>query len=250
MITKMKEPSPPPPGWGRDLLTQFLDTARRNQFATFANKNSEVNDLISLDVMFTKLGADPVKPKLFAPMSFLLRAHSAYRAADGAVCAGQIYEAQALLRNCLEHAAYAHYVADEPTRYERWLNRHESVDIKKSLRTEFMLTKIIGVLAVASEELGSTFSKLYEQTIDYGAHPNERGVSLNSELVMKEGNERHFSAIFLQGNGPALDLGLKNAAQVGLLVLSIAALIDPARVQRLGIDQNLAEMLRRFSALS
>lgn len=246
----MNEPSPPPPGWGQDLFTQFLDTARRNQFATFVNKNSEVNDLIFLDVMLTKLRADPVKPNLFAPMSFLLRAHSAYRAAVGAVCAGQIYEAQALLRNCLEHAAYAHYVADDPTRYERWLNRHESANTKKSVRIEFMLKKIVDVLTVASEELGSIFSKLYDHTIDYGAHPNERGVSLNSELVMKEGNERHFSAIFLHGNGPALDLGLKNAAQVGLLVLSVAALIDPARVQRLSIDQDLAKMLRRFSGLS
>ena len=82
----MNEPLPPPPGWGQDLLTQFLDTARRNQFATFANKNVAMNDLISLDSMFTKLVTDPVTAKLFAPMSFFLRAHSAYRAAVGAVC--------------------------------------------------------------------------------------------------------------------------------------------------------------------
>ena len=242
----MNEPLPPPPGWGQDLLTQFLDTARRNQFATFANKNVAMNDLISLDSMFTKLVADPVTAKLFAPMSFFLRAHSAYRAAVGAVCSGQFYEAQALLRSCLEHAAYAHYVADEPTRYEVWLNRHESMDTKKSVRTEFLLKKIIEVLTVSSEDLGYIFSKLYEHTIDYGAHPNERGVSLSSEVVITDGGEKRFSAIYLQRDGLALDLGLKNAAQVGLWALSVAALIDPARVQRLGIDQGLAEMRRRY----
>ena len=242
----MNEPLPPPPGWGQDLLTQFLDTARRNQFATFANKNVAMNDLISLDSMFTKLVTDPVTAKLFAPMSFFLRSHSAYRAAVGAVCSGQIYEAQALLRSCLEHAAYAHYVADEPPRYEVWLNRHESMDTKKSVRTEFLLKKIVEVLTVSSEDLGSIFWKLYEHTIDYGAHPNERGVSLNSELMMTDGGEKRFSAIYLQRDGLALDLGLKNAAQVCLWALSVAALIDPARVQRHGIDQGLAEMRRRY----
>lgn len=242
----MNEPLPPPPGWGQDLLTQFLDTARRNQFATFANKNVAMNDLISLDSMFTKLVTDPVTAKLFGPMSFFLRSHSAYRAAVGAVCSGQIYEAQALLRSCLEHAAYAHYVADEPPRYEVWLNRHESLDTKKSVRTEFLLKKIVEVLTVSSEDLGSIFSKLYEHTIDYGAHPNERGVSLNSELMMTDGGEKRFSAVYLQRDGLALDLGLKNAAQVGLWALSVAALIDPARVQRHGIDQGLAEMRRRY----
>jgi hypothetical protein len=114
------------------------------------------------------------------------------------------------------------------------------------VRTEFLLKKIVEVLTVSSEDLGSIFSKLYEHTIDYGAHPNERGVSLNSELMMTDGGEKRFSAIYLQRDGLALDLGLKNAAQVGLWALSVAALIDPARVQRHGIDQGLAEMRRRY----
>ena len=238
----MNESVPPPPGWG-----QFLDSVRRNQFATFANKKLEMKDLIALDSMFTKLVTDPVTAKLFAPMSFFPRAHSAYRAAVGAVCSGQFYEAQALLRSCLEHAAYAHYVADEPTRYEVWLNRHEGMDTKKSVQTEFRWKKIICVLTTKSEEIGSLFSKFYEQTIDYGAHPNERGFSLNSEVAITDTGEKRFSTVYLQPDGLALDLGLKNAAQVGLLVLSAAALIDPARMQQRGIDLDLAEMLRRFS---
>jgi hypothetical protein len=243
----MNESVPPPPGWGQDSLTQFLDSVRRNQFATFANKKLEMKDLIFIDVMFTKLEEGQVTEKFFAPMTFLHRAHSAYRAAVGAVCSGQIYEAQALLRSCLEHAAYAFHIADEPARYEVWLNRHEGMDTKKSVQTEFMWKKIIGALTAKSEEIGSLFSRFYEQTIDYGAHPNERGFSLNSEVAITDGGEKRFSTVYLQSDGLALDLGLKSAAQVGLLVLSAAALIDPARMQQLGIDLDLAEMLRRFS---
>jgi len=117
-----------PDGWGRDPLTEYLDAFRANQLATFANKRSAIVDLTTIDKMFRTLIDGAMNPKPFLPMSFLQRAHSAFLAAAGAVMAGQIYEAQALLRVCLEQGAYAFYIGlyrgrsravgtvDEPTR--------------------------------------------------------------------------------------------------------------------------------------
>lgn len=72
---------PTPPGWGNDPLTRYLDDARGNQFATFANKRSEVIDLIAIDGMFRMLLEGAVNPRPFVPMGFLLRAHSTYLSA-------------------------------------------------------------------------------------------------------------------------------------------------------------------------
>ena len=64
-----------PTGWGKDPLTQYIDNSHGNQWATFANKRSEVIDLITIDGMFRRLVGDSVNPtpvpagKLFASLT-------------------------------------------------------------------------------------------------------------------------------------------------------------------------------------
>ena len=115
-----------PPGWGTDPLTQYLDDARGNQFATFDNKRRAVADLIAIDRLLLKLLHSAVNPDPKIPMFFLQRAHAAYRAATSAVMAGQLYEAQALLRLCLEHAGYGHFIGGDVKKWERWRCRTDS----------------------------------------------------------------------------------------------------------------------------
>ena len=237
---------PTPPGWGNDPLTRYLDDARGNQFATFANKRSEVIDLIAIDGMFRKLLDGALNPRPFVPMTFLLRAHSAYLSAVGAVMAGQAYEAQALLRVCLEQGAYAHYIGDDKTRYELWMNRHDSPAAMKAVRDEFTHGKVSRQITDADAKLGGIYKTLYDRTIDYGAHPNEMGTSLSSKTVDMEDGGKQFLTIYLHGEGLLLDYGLKSAAQVGLWVLRIAQAIYPARVQAVGIQYQLADMFKRF----
>ncbi len=237
---------PPPPGWGNDPLTRYLDDARGNQFATFANKRSEVIDLIDIDGMFRKLLDGAMNPRPFVPMTFLLRAHSAYLSAVSAVMAGQVYEAQALLRVCLEQGAYAHYIGDDKVRYELWMSRHDGRAAMKAVRDEFTHGKISHHITDADAKLGGIYKTLYDRTIDYGAHPNEMGTSLSSKTVDIEDGGKQFLTIYLHGEGLLLDCGLKATAQVGLWVLRIAQTIYPARVQAVGIQYQLADMLKRF----
>src|SRR3546814_4109186 len=125
-----------PLGWGTDTLTDYLEAYRANQFATFANKASAMGYLIKIDGMFDRFrGA--INPRPFYPMGFLLRAHAAFRAGVGAIMAGQLFESQALLRLCLEHAAYGSYIGVDEGRMERWLRREESDDKRQALRKEF-----------------------------------------------------------------------------------------------------------------
>lgn len=152
--------SPSPDGWGQDPLTQYLDDARGNQFATFANKRSEVIDLIAIDGMFRKLLEDAVNPRPLLPMGFLLRAHSAYLAAAGACMAGQLYELQPLLRAGLEQAGYGHFIGNDQARWERWMNRHDNDDTLKAVRREFTHRAVAEHLRSADASLGSIYTRL------------------------------------------------------------------------------------------
>lgn len=235
-----------PTGWGQDPFTRYLDTCRANQLATFANKRSAVIDLTTIDGMFRKLIDGAVNPKPFLPMGFLGRAHSAFLAAAGAVMAGQVYEAQAQLRVCLEQGAYAHYIGDDQARWERWMNRHDSPAAKQAVRDEFTHGNICRHIKAAAPELGGIYSELYDRVIDYGAHPNERGSSLSSMMEETEDGGRRFSTICLHGDGLQMDVGLKTTAQTGLWVLGIAQELYPLRVQATGVKYELEVILKRF----
>ncbi|NQW13916.1 MAG: hypothetical protein HQ479_06625 [Rhodobacter sp.] len=182
-----------PPGWRKDHVTRYLDTCRGNQLATFANKRSQVIDLISIDGMFRKLVDGAIDPKPLLPMVFLLRAHSAFLNAVGAVMAGQLHEAQALLRVSLEQAGYGHFIGDDQERWERWMNRHEprTRSQQDKWRKEFSNGTIARHLTSADPTLGGIYTELYNRTIDYGGHPNERGMSMSTDIVdLPDGGEQ------------------------------------------------------------
>ncbi len=168
-------PTTPPPGWALDTLSTYLDEFRGNQWATFHNKRPEVRDLIAIDALFDRLlnGAKDPDPQM--PMTFLLRAHAAYRAAVGLVMGGQLYEAQALLRLCLEHASYGFFIGGDTARWTRWMKRNDDEKSRKVVREEFTAGAIRRAIKKADAKIGGHFEFLYERLIDFGAHPNEQG---------------------------------------------------------------------------
>lgn len=243
MIGKKQKPAPE--GWGDDTLTSYLEDYRNNQFATFVGKEAEVGDLTAIDGMLTKLLLNARDPKPFVPMTFLLRSHSAYRAAAGAVMAGQLFEAQALLRLCLEHAAYGHYIGGDNAMWERWMRRHDSDDHRKAVRNEFAGAKVEKKLEAADPSIAKAYKTLYERLIDFGAHPNEKGFSMSSN-IRRENGDVHIEAIYLHSDGLPLDLALKTTAQVGIAVLRIGQILYPSRFKDFGLDTDLDGIKKRY----
>ncbi len=235
-----------PVGWGRDPVTTYLDGVRSNQFATFANKQSAFADLIEIDGMFRRLLDGAMNPKPLLPASFLLRSHSAYLAALSAVASGQLYEAQSLLRGSLEQAGYGCFIGNNQERWELWMNRHDSPDSLKSVRREFTHGKIVQHLTSADVSIAEIYAKLYDWTIDYGAHPNERGASMSSAIRDLPDGAKQIQAIYLYDDGLLMDFCLRETAQVGLCDLRIACLIYPARTKAVGIEYQLQEICKRY----
>ncbi|MDF1600263.1 hypothetical protein PZ895_10860 [Mesorhizobium sp. YIM 152430] len=238
--TVVRTLKPPPPGWGGDHLTQYLDTYRHNQFATFHN-HPTVKKIVRLDDMFFRILDRSINPRPMLPMTFMLRAHSAWRAAAGAAMAGQVYETNATLRASIEISAYGVYIGDNVPLYELWMGRHDTATGKEKVRNEFRPRKIVRHLETMSKPIAADYEALYEETIDQGAHPNERGFSFS--MKMKEGEDRkEIEQVYLHEGGLQLDLGLENVVRVGMWTLHLFRLVYPAKFELLGISAELSEL--------
>ena len=237
---------PHPHGWGQDPLTKYLDDCRNNQFATFANKRSELADLKSIDGMFRKLLVGAVDVRPFLPASFLLRAHSAFLAATGSVMAGQLNEAQTQLRLCIEQGAYAFFIGDDSARWERWMRRNDSPVATKAVRKEFQHVAVAKHITDAAPKLGQIYETLYNGFIDYGAHPNQMGASMSTTLEETENGDVTINTVYLHEDGMPLNLALKRTAQTGIWVLRIAKEIYPQRAQITGVEYTLEQISQNF----
>ena len=232
-------PKHPPPGWGSDHLTRYLDTYRNNQFATFHN-HPTVKRIIRLDDMFFRVLDKPINPRPMLPITFMLRSHSAWRVAAGSAMAGQVYETNATLRASIEISAYGVYIGDDVDRFRLWMERHDTVGGKDKVRDEFRPRKIKRHLESLSRPLAADYEVLYEEMIDQAAHPNERGFSFSTKIKQGE-DRREVEQVYLHEKGLQLDLALKNVVRVGMWTLHLFRLVYPAKFEVLGISAELDE---------
>ena len=100
-----------PPKWGEDPLSEFIDMARHNTFATYANCPEQYSILKKIHDIY-KLVIDNLH-KTHDPFAnfFILKAHSAYLGAVRFAISGQCAEAYMVLRGCLESAIYGLYLS-------------------------------------------------------------------------------------------------------------------------------------------
>ena len=232
---------PPPPSWGTDKLTAFLDTCREQQFATFGNRKRDADNLIAIDqcfnVVIDQIGRMWGETSLFA---LLMRSHSAYRASTNCALAGQFAELQPLLRLMLEQAGYAILIRHKPKLQEVLLTREDSEENRKNVRREFSHNKIAG-LASWNERIRKDWCDLYEMTIDYGAHPNE--LSITSGMRYRGDEDAYqIQYIYLQGEGYALVFGLASLQRVAECVLHIFEEIFPFEFESSGVSSKLVEL--------
>jgi hypothetical protein len=227
----------PPEGWGQDPLSAFIETARQNTFATFANLKAIYGRLRDIDLLFVKATANLHGLRddaALLPATFLLRAHFSYRGACRLVLSGQIPEAYMVLRGSLENSLYGLFLHTHSEKAETWLRRHDDDASKKKVRDEFKIGPMLALLESKDAATGKAVQDLYDRTIDFGAHPNELAFTSNARVEHTD-TARRFDLNCLAGDSPALRLGLKSAAQSGVGSLRIFRLVFRERFELLGI---------------
>jgi hypothetical protein len=144
-------------------------------------------------------------------------------------------------RAMLEFAAYALHIFRDPTLGMVWLNRYQSKANMEAARNAFSHRKVQATVTATNRHAGERFEALYQRTIDFGGHPNERSVTGSMSMV-EEPDRPVMLAIFLHGEGPALDMALKTTAQCGVCSLEILQGVFNPLFELLGVNAAILEL--------
>lgn len=224
---KQLVPLAPPPGWGGDEVSNFLEVAQRNAFGSFVNFRAPFEKVIAIDAIYRRLINNLDNTRDWFAAFFVLRAHSSFLAASRLAVSGQIPEAYMVLRGTIENAFYGFYIAAQPKLRETWLRRHDDAASMRKVKQVFQIGKILEQLKLANARIHDNAKALYECTIDSGAHPNER--ALMQVLKINHSADRiNFEVRYLtSGKEPAFDACLKTTTQIGVCALDIFQIAFP-----------------------
>ncbi len=228
---------PTPPGWGEDTLSEFIETARNNAIASFVKRQPEYKVLLELDSHFRQaVAALSSSSDEFAGI-FLMRSHASYLSACMLALAGEAADFPIPLRGCLESALYGLHIHDDEDRLKIWLDRLDNADGRKKCRKEFSFSNVMKTLEGRSAKLAAEVRKVYDSTIDFGAHPNIG--SLGTTLKITSGDQAfRFDFDYLSGDPVAHMHCYKLTADAGLGALLVFNLVYPRGIQD---HRNLAE---------
>jgi hypothetical protein len=239
-MTKFKVPD----DWGKDSLTQFIDAANQNTYSISFHGKEWFSAFQAIDSLFEKFSKNLLNlPNFYEPFLFI-RAHSSYRATIRLVTSGQLTEGYSLLRGCLEYALYAFYFSKCPLEIQTWIERDNSIEGKKKARNQPTFGKMLKELEQNNKTIGEATRALYERTIDVGAHPNRKTITLamlqteNEEMVSYTQAHLNFQPLPLQ-------FSFKTTVQVGICVLKIFRLVFPERFDILGISDEVEKISRQ-----
>lgn len=234
-----------PPGWGEAELFSFIEDSWSNALATFANKNIICRRLDEVDQIFLKVqrGLSLSRMTDLVPALLFMRCFSAYRSMVTLGLASPT-DAFAVMRSCLESAAYAMYVHGDEKLAEVWLRRSETKSAAQEVRGLFKQGLVRAAIKAKDPKVASDYGQLYERAIDFGAHPNEQAVLTNMVAgSLRGGGELQYS--LLSGDGPLLDGILRSAVQTGICALHIFSHVFPARYDG-SVRAELARVSRDF----
>lgn len=234
---------PLPPGWAGDSLSDFMQAAFTNTLATFVRKRNAFDLLLKIDGAFRKAGDNLHNAETPLAVVLLHRSHSAFLASCRLAMSGQSAETFPVLRTCLEYALYALHIDENAALAEMWLRRHDNDESVREVKRRFQHWRVMETLLKRDSALHSILDGLYNRTIDFGGHPNERAVTSSATLT-RDGDTAVIRNQFLHGDSLALEHVLKTTAQVGLGSLMVFQLIFKERFDLLGLRDIIDELRR------
>src|SRR5712691_11655393 len=92
-----------PADWGQDALSEFIETARQNTLATFANLRPQYNRLREIHLLYHDLVNNLHNTPDWFSAFFVMRAHASYLGSVRLALSGQVPETYIVLRGCLEN---------------------------------------------------------------------------------------------------------------------------------------------------
>lgn len=232
MTEHAARPSGPPNGWGSDKLTDFIQRATEAGWIAAAHPDmrDQVNRLRSIDAVFVEaIGALDFNQSFYAA-TMLPPAHAAFRAGTQFALEGRTNECMVLLRSCLEYGMYAVHFHRKPELITVWAHRTDGEKERKAVKKHFKPPEMLDGIDALSNRVGPIMRSLYEQTIDFGAHPNETGFFGRLSVEDIEGTtNKKVRVKYLSGGDLSHKNSLVLACRAGVAVLDCFILIFRTR---------------------
>ena len=206
----------------------------------------EAYDLLNdINRIFERLGDGlDNTPEVFS-LFFVRRTHASYLGAVRLSISAQLCEAYMVLRGCLENALYGLYFFKNPESRRVWLNRHDNAESRRLAGREVKYQKLLACLKSANKHTSETADELYDRTIDYGAHPNERALSQSLTRLNLTKERWEFSMSYLSEDFAPFRACLLTSARVGVCSLDIFREVFKERFDILGISDDLGNLRER-----
>ncbi len=235
----------PPPGWGSDPVSEFINRANQNTYATYARNKGYYNRLRLINDIYLELLQHWANDEDILTSLFFLRTHASYLGAIRFSLSCQVPEAFLVMRGCLENALFGIYVYDNIPRQQVWIDRDKSASSRKKVQDEFRISNIFHFLERMDPKTCSIARELYDCTIDNGAHPNRKAV-LAGVRLRKEGKAMHLDMQCITDDNVYSRLGLKRNMQVGLCSLMIFRNVYMQRYDLLGLTKKIDKLMQRL----
>ena len=239
------------PPWGDDPLSKFLSEADHNERACAVNWPDAYAVLQRAHRLLARvdeiLEKDPADAHLLAPRLLIFRSHSAILAATRLAMSGQAFEAQPVLRAAVEQVWYALHIAKDPappTRAQTWWDRDNSPQAGKVCREEFTAGNVRRTHEGQDAKTAAAMRHLYEGTITFGAHPNERGIASSLSIDRSKRGAVTVGVGFLHPGTTTMVAALKEAVDVAVGVAKTVGLIYPERFRIAGVDEEIGRLVR------
>lgn len=240
-----------PEHWGKSELTQFLELMEANGIATFAGLPKWFEALERIDKTLVSNTSDlfhELKGTRVTAARLYMRAFGAYRAAAQLAVSGQLYETAVLRRSIVEHAVYAWACGHSQSHRDAWIARANGETERKAARKAFQWNGLMQLLGTVDQKLATEIGSHYDDSIDFGAHPNVEGVDLSSQVVKSEEEATKLNTIYAHGPD-AIVLALTDIINTAQLVYRLLLHSVGHRLRVLAVDQHFTADVRFFVAL-
>jgi len=233
----------PPPPWGSDRLYNLFADAELNErvssqyLPVLYARLQRVNEVFRC-VLETVEQDD--KSYLLYSRFLITRTYGSFFAAIRVAMGGQIIESFPLLRSAIEQAWYALHMAMDPNppgRITVWKNRNQDDASKKKCIDEFLVAKVRSTHEDKDPKTAKELHALYEFLIDFGGHPNPRGV-LGTVIKTEKGH----GVGVLYPDEDSLVETLKVAIRVAVGTLKVFQLIYSKRFELMNLDLRITEL--------
>jgi hypothetical protein len=176
-------------------------------------------------------------PATFTPLLFF-NAYQLFLAGVRIALSGHPAAIFPLMRTALESASYGLLLVQQPALSEKWSHRHRSEADKRACRKAFTFDKAIAGIRDKAPDIYRLAKEAYEGAIDYGAHPNLKGVF--GHITLDEARPDGMTAIthtsLYSAGHHETARGLCACLDYGYLIISIVTLSSPTVTEKLAAE--------------